>query len=46
MKGISAECQRVLKSDGIMTIMFTHKAAGAWDALATGLIEAGFTIST
>jgi adenine-specific DNA methylase len=25
--------------------MFTHKAAGAWDALTTGLIEAGFTIT-
>jgi hypothetical protein len=29
----------VLKPDGVMTVMFTHKAAGAWDALATGLIE-------
>jgi putative DNA methylase len=28
-----------------MTVMFTHKAAGAWDALAGGLIEAGFTIT-
>src|SRR5436305_4630392 len=28
-----------------MTVMFTHKATGAWDALAGSLIEAGFTIT-
>src|SRR4029077_15175752 len=45
MGGIFAECRRVLKRDGIMTLMFTHKATGAWDALASGLMEAGFTIT-
>jgi putative DNA methylase len=45
MAAIFKEQRRVLKPDGIMTVMFTHKAAGAWDALATGLIEAGFTIT-
>jgi hypothetical protein len=45
MAGIFAECRRVLKRDGIMTLMFTHKATGAWDALASGLMEAGFTIT-
>ena len=45
MASIFAECRRVLKPDGIMTLMFTHKAAGAWDALATGLMEAGFAIT-
>jgi hypothetical protein len=25
--------------------MFTHKATGAWDALASGLLEAGFTVT-
>lgn len=45
MAGIFAECRRVLKRDGIMTLMFTHKATGAWDALTTGLMEAGFTIT-
>jgi hypothetical protein len=45
MAGIFAECRRVLKTDGIMTLMFTHKATGAWDALASGLMEAGFTIT-
>ena len=28
-----------------MTLMFTHKASGAWDALTKGLIEAGFVIT-
>ena len=45
MAAIFAECHRVLKPDGIMTLMFTHKATGAWDALAKGLMEAGFVIS-
>ena len=45
MAAIFAECRRVLKSDGIMTLMFTHKATGAWDALTKGLIEAGFVMT-
>jgi adenine-specific DNA methylase len=45
MASIFKEQRRVLKPEGIMTVMFTHKAAGAWDALAGGLIEAGFTIT-
>jgi putative DNA methylase len=45
MAAIFAECRRVLKSEGIMTLMFTHKATGAWDALTSGLIEAGFVIT-
>ena len=45
MAAIFAECRRVLKPDGLMTLMFTHKATGAWDALTTGLIEAGFAIT-
>ena len=45
MAAIFAECQRVLKPDGIMTLMFTHKATGAWDALTTGLMDAGFAIT-
>ena len=35
----------MLKPDGIMTLMFTHKATGAWDALAKGLVDAGFVIT-
>ena len=45
MASIFAECRRVLKPDGIMTLMFTHKATGAWDALTKGLMEAGFVIT-
>ena len=45
MAAIFAECRRVLKSDGLMTLMFTHKATGAWDALTTGLMESGFAIT-
>lgn len=45
MQRIFAECRRVLRPDGVMVLMFTHKATGAWDALATGLIEAGFSVS-
>ncbi len=45
MSAIFAECRRVLKPDGIMTVMFTHKETSAWDALTKGLIEAGFAIS-
>ena len=45
MASIFAECRRTLKPEGVMTLMFTHKAAGAWDALTKGLMEAGFTIT-
>jgi adenine-specific DNA methylase len=45
MAEIFAECRRVLKDDGVMTLMFTHKATGAWDALTKGLIDAGFVIT-
>ena len=41
MAAIFRECRRVLKPEGIMTLMFTHKATGAWDALTTGLMAAG-----
>ncbi len=45
MESIFAECRRVLKNDGIMTVMFTHKDTGAWDALALSLMDAGFIIT-
>ena len=45
MAAIFAEMRRVLKTEGIMTLMFTHKATGAWDALTKGLMEAGFMIT-
>ena len=45
MKEIFQECRRVIKSDGIMTVMFTHKDTDAWDALTVALIDAGFGIT-
>ncbi len=45
MQAIFTEARRVLKPEGIMTLMFTHKATGAWDALAKGLVDAGFVIT-
>ncbi len=44
MAEIFAECRRVIKPDGIMTVMFNHKTTTAWDALTVGLIQAGFSI--
>jgi putative DNA methylase len=38
------ECGRLLRPDGVLTVMFTHKQVDAWDALATALIDAGFQI--
>ncbi|MCA8374008.1 DUF1156 domain-containing protein [Burkholderia pseudomallei] len=45
MAAIFTEMRRLLKPDGIMTLMFTHKATGAWDALTKGLMEASFAIT-
>jgi adenine-specific DNA methylase len=46
MAAIFAECSRVLRDDGVLTVMFTHKRAEAWDTLGMGLLEAGFRIET
>jgi adenine-specific DNA methylase len=45
MAAIFKEQRRKLKPDAIMTVMFTHKAKDAWDALTAGLIGAGFEIT-
>ena len=45
MASIFCECRRTLKPNGIMTLMFTHKETDAWDALAKGLMDAGFVIT-
>ena len=45
MGEIFAECRRVIKPDGIMTVMFTHKSTTAWDALTVAMISAGFSIT-
>jgi putative DNA methylase len=45
MLDIFAECRRVLRDSGIMTLMFTHKSQEAWEALTKSLIEAGWDIT-
>jgi adenine-specific DNA methylase len=37
------EMRRILRDDGVMTVMFTHRKAEAWASLAKALINAGFT---
>ena len=39
------EMHRVLRDDGVMTIMFTHKKVEAWDTLSQALLSSGFTIT-
>lgn len=46
MTAIFAECSRVLRDSGVMSVMFTHKKAEAWDTLGMGLLQAGFTVET
>jgi len=40
------EMHRVLRDDGTLTVMFTHKQVAAWDTLATSLIGAEFAIKS
>lgn len=46
MTAIFAEARRVLRDEGVLSVMFTHKRAEAWDTLGMGLLKAGFTIET
>ena len=46
MRAIFLEAFRVLRSEGVLTVMFTHKRAEAWDTLGMALMEAGFEIAT
>ena len=45
MTDIFREACRVLRDDGVLTVMFTHKRQNAWAALCRSLIDAGFTIT-
>ncbi len=45
MGEIFSECRRVLKDNGIMTLMFTHKSQDAWETLTRSLIEQGWIIT-
>jgi len=46
MTDIFEEMQRVLRDDGIFTLMFTHKMTEAWDTLTKALIESGFVVKS
>ena len=46
MTNIFAEAHRVLRDDGVLTVMFNHKKTEAWDALGQSLIRGGFEILT
>ncbi|MDH7603136.1 MAG: DNA methyltransferase, partial [Armatimonadota bacterium] len=45
MTEVFKEANRVLRDDGVLTVMFTHKKQEAWAALFESLIDAGFTIT-
>lgn len=45
MRDVFRESHRILRDDGVLTVMFTHKKQEAWEALFASLIEAGFTIT-
>lgn len=40
-----SEAHRVLKENGVLTVMFTHKRIDAWDTLGAALLDAGFSIT-
>ena len=46
MGEILAECRRVVKDGGILTMMFNHKTQAAWETLTRALIENGWIISS
>ena len=45
MGEIFIEARRVLKENGLLTLMFTHKSQDAWEALTQALIESGWIIT-
>jgi len=45
MRNCFERMHEVLRPDGVMTVMFTHKRVEAWDTLAAALIAAGFEIT-
>lgn len=46
MAEIFAECRRVVKDDGRLLVMFTHKSQEAWEALTQAIIQSGWTITS
>jgi len=46
MEAAFREMHRVLKDDGVLCVMFTHREAKAWAGLAESLMNAGFTLKS
>jgi adenine-specific DNA methylase len=46
MGEIFSECRRVVKDNGILTLMFTHKSQDAWETLTKSLIDSGWNINS
>jgi putative DNA methylase len=44
LAAVLAEAHRVLKPDGIISIMFAHQSTKAWTALVSAVFEAGLTV--
>ncbi len=40
-----AEGRRVLREDGVASVVFAHKTTEGWEALLSGLIQGGWTIT-
>ncbi|CAG0963790.1 hypothetical protein METP3_01009 [Methanosarcinales archaeon] len=45
MEASFKEMHRVLRDDGVLCVMFTHRKSEAWVGLAESLMNAGFTFS-
>jgi len=45
MQAAFLECARVLRDDGVLTVMFTHKQVEAWDTLSAALFTSGFEVT-
>jgi putative DNA methylase len=45
MTEVFTESRRVLRDDGVLTVMFTHKKQEAWVSLFISLIRSGFLIT-
>ena len=45
MSDVFAEGRRVLREDGIGTVVFAHKTTEEWEALLSGMVRGGWTIT-
>jgi adenine-specific DNA methylase len=41
-----AESRRILKEDGITSVVFAHKTTEGWESLLSGMIRGGYTITS